>query len=51
MNRQTTQAFWQQLKTVFTAGTLVGLTDGQLLERLRAGRLAGSEAAFAPLVE
>src|SRR5690349_15038854 len=51
MNRQTAQAFRQQIETVFAAGTMVGLSDGQLLERFRAGSPMDSEAAFTLLVE
>src|SRR5579883_2344481 len=44
------------LRTLFGAGTLAGLTDGQLLERFRCGRGGAgeapeAEAAFAALVE
>jgi RNA polymerase sigma factor (sigma-70 family) len=51
MNRYTTREFRRQIETVFAAGTLVGLSDGQLLERFGAGRQVDSEAALALLVE
>ena len=41
------------LQTIFSIGTLSGLTDGQLLERFaqRQGGMPESEAAFTALVE
>ena len=39
------------LQTLFHAGSLVGVTDGQLLERFALRDGASSEAAFAALVE
>ena len=43
--------FRGHLRTLFDAGTTTGLTDGQLLERFATRRDAGSELAFAALVE
>ena len=42
---------FHDLKTLFAAGALGGLTDGALLERFASRRDAGTEAAFAELVE
>src|SRR5271155_1024829 len=41
------------LRTIFSVGTLSGLTDGQLLERFAQGQggMPESEAAFTALVE
>lgn len=39
------------LRALFDAGTVVGLTDGQLLERFTTVRGASAEPAFAALVE
>jgi DNA-directed RNA polymerase specialized sigma24 family protein/protocatechuate 3,4-dioxygenase beta subunit len=43
----------ESLRTLFSIGTLSGLTDGQLLERFAQGRggMPDSEAAFTALVE
>jgi RNA polymerase sigma factor (sigma-70 family) len=42
-----TNSSWQRdLQTIFNAGTLAGLSDGQLLERIAARRGAGGEATF-----
>ena len=49
MNR--TRAVAPGLQTLFHAGSLVGLTDGQLLERFALRDGESSEAAFAALVE
>lgn len=51
MSRRAACIYRRQLETVFAAGTLTGLTDGQLLERFAAGDADGSERAFALLVE
>jgi RNA polymerase sigma factor (sigma-70 family) len=40
----------RQFRTLFEAGTVAGLTDGQLLERFLAGRDDGGEIAFEALV-
>jgi RNA polymerase sigma factor (sigma-70 family) len=40
----------EQMETLFHAGTLGGLSDGALLDRFQARDVAGSEAAFAELV-
>ena len=40
----------RQFRTLFEAGTVAGLTDGQLLERFLASRDEGGEIAFAALV-
>ena len=39
------------IRTLFEAGTVIGLTDGQLLERFATRRGEASELAFAALVE
>ena len=49
MNR--TRAVPRGLQTLFHAGSLVGVTDGQLLERFALRDGEASEAAFAALVE
>ena len=41
----------RQLGTLLDAGTLIGLTDGQLLERFATGPPDAAEAAFAALVQ
>jgi RNA polymerase sigma-70 factor (ECF subfamily) len=41
----------RDVQTLFGAGTLGGLTDGQLLERFVTRRDAGAEAAFTALVQ
>jgi RND family efflux transporter MFP subunit len=41
----------RQLRTLFDAGTVGDLTDGQLLERFATGRGEAAERAFAALVE
>jgi RNA polymerase sigma factor (sigma-70 family) len=46
-----TGAFEVQIRTLFTAGTLAGLSDRQLLERYAAQRDASSECAFRVLLE
>jgi DNA-directed RNA polymerase specialized sigma24 family protein len=43
--------FRGQVRTLFEAGTVTGLTDGQLLERFATRRDLGSELAFTALVE
>ena len=40
----------QQIGTLFEEGSVVGLSDRQLLERFNAGRDTGGEAAFSALV-
>ena len=47
------QTVGESLRTLFSVGTLSGLTDGQLLERFAQGRVGmpDSEAAFTVLVE
>jgi RNA polymerase sigma factor (sigma-70 family) len=49
MRRLSTHAGWKDIDTLFEAGSLVGLTDRQLLERFVAGEAA--EVAFEALVE
>ncbi len=49
MRRVSTHAGWKHIDTLFESGSLVGLTDRQLLERFVAGE--GAEAAFEALVE
>ena len=49
MARNSTHAGWKQIDRLFEAGSLVGLTDRQLLERFLAGEAA--EAAFEALVD
>ena len=44
-------AVLRQLRTLFDAGTVVGLTDGQLLERFATRTHEAAEAAFAALVK
>ncbi len=44
-------AVLRQLRTLFDAGTVVGLTDGQLLERFATRPPEAAEAAFGVLVE
>ena len=48
MGRISTHAGWKQIDRLFEAGSLVGLTDRQLLERFVGGESA--EAAFEALV-
>jgi HlyD family secretion protein len=45
------QLFRSPLRRLYDAGTAVGLTDGQLLERFATRRDEGAELAFAALVE
>ncbi len=49
MGRISTHAGWKHIDTLFEAGSLVGLTDRQLLDRFVGGESA--EAAFEALVE
>jgi RNA polymerase sigma factor (sigma-70 family) len=49
MGRISAQPGWKQIDRLFDAGSLVGLTDRQLLERFVAGE--GSESAFEALVD
>ena len=42
---------FRSIRALFTAGTVGGLTDGQLLERFAARDGDGAELAFASLVE
>src|ERR1700677_1736528 len=44
------QAFTDHMQLLFGAGTCAGLSDGQLLERLFAGRDEAGEVAFEALV-
>ena len=41
----------RDVRTLFEAGTLAGLTDGQLLERFQTGTGQSAERAFASLVQ
>ena len=49
MRRMSTHAGWKEIDRLFEAGTLVGLTDRQLLEQYLGGEAA--EASFEALVE
>jgi RNA polymerase sigma factor (sigma-70 family) len=51
MGSQRSQSTHRYLRVLFDAGTVAGLTDGQLLERFAAQRGETSELAFATLVE
>lgn len=51
MNGKTPAVLVHDLKTLFGAGAVGGLTDGELLARFTSRRDAGAEAAFAELVE
>ncbi|HEV3163520.1 MAG TPA: sigma-70 family RNA polymerase sigma factor [Isosphaeraceae bacterium] len=44
-------AVLRQIDTLFRVGTVAGLTDGQLLERFRAGEAEAAEVAFGALLE
>ena len=50
MPHASSQALTDHLQTLFGAGTCAGLTDGELIERFRAGEDEGSERAFEALV-
>lgn len=50
MPRPSTRGIADQLATLFDAGTCAGMTDGDLLERFRAGDGERSERAFEALV-
>jgi RNA polymerase sigma factor (sigma-70 family) len=51
MNHANPAGVSQPLRTLYEVGTFLGSTDGQLMERFVSGLDAGSEAAFAALVE
>jgi Sigma-70 region 2 len=51
MTRQSAQTISRQIQTLFTAGSFSGLSDRQLLDRFTIRHDAGSEAAFAVLLE
>ena len=51
MASQRNRSAHRYLRVLFDAGTVAGLTDGQLLERFAAQRGETSELAFATLVE
>ncbi len=51
MARGTKASVESELRTLFEAGTVVGRSDGELLDRFLAAGGAGSELAFAALVE
>ncbi|MFI5456597.1 MAG: RNA polymerase sigma factor [Isosphaerales bacterium] len=44
------QAFTEHLRTLFSAGTCAGLSDGELLDRFMSGRDEAGELAFEALV-
>jgi RNA polymerase sigma factor (sigma-70 family) len=50
MSSDSRSSLLRQFRTLFEAGTVAGLTDGQLLERFLAGHDEGGEVAFAALV-
>jgi RNA polymerase sigma factor (sigma-70 family) len=50
MARVATAAVVRQIEALFDSGSVVGLSDRQLLERFNAGRDADAEAAFSALV-
>ena len=50
MANLTTLALVRQIESLFTSGSVTGLSDRQLLERFVASRDPGAEAAFAALV-
>jgi hypothetical protein len=41
----------RQIQTLFSVGTVGGMTDGQLLDRFTAGTREAADLAFAALVE
>jgi RNA polymerase sigma factor (sigma-70 family) len=49
--RERSESVLQHVHTLFDAGPVAGLTDGQLLERFASRRGEAAEAAFAALVE
>src|SRR3954447_19608217 len=51
VSRQAACIYRRQIETVFAAGSLTGLTDGQLLERFARGEGDEAGPAFALLVE
>jgi RNA polymerase sigma factor (sigma-70 family) len=51
MERGKTQATWSSLDTLFTAGTLGSLSDGELLDHFRCGADTTGQEAFRILVE
>ncbi len=51
MPHASSQALSDHFQVLFGAGTCAGLTDGDLVERFRAGRDEGGEQAFEVLVE
>ncbi len=50
MTSGTSSAVLRQFRTLYGAGTVAGLTDGQLLERFFAGRGEEAEVAFAAIL-
>ena len=50
MPHASSQALTDHFQVLFGAGTCAGLTDGELVERFRAGRDEGGERAFEALV-
>ena len=51
MMNKGTGAILGHVRTLFSVGTVAGLTDGELLDRFAARQGAGSETAFAALIE
>src|SRR5438045_2105706 len=50
MGDHSAEAFVQDVDTLFKAGTVTGLTDGQLLERFAAGPGEAARVAFEAIV-